>query len=35
MENNPLRVYTNVLDMIGSTPILKLNKLTKKHNIKC
>lgn len=35
MENNPLRVYNSTLDMIGSTPMLKLSNITKKHNIKC
>lgn len=35
MENNPLRVYNNVLEMIGSTPLLKVNKLREIHNIKC
>ena len=35
MEKNPLRVYNSTLDMIGSTPMLKLTNLTKLHNIKC
>ena len=35
MENNPLKIYNSTLEMIGSTPMLKLNNLTKKHNIKC
>lgn len=35
MENNPLRVYNSTLEMIGSTPMLKLNKLLIKHDIKC
>lgn len=35
MENNPLKIYSSTLEMIESTLMLKLNNLTKKHNIKC
>lgn len=35
MENNHLRIYDNVLQMIGSTPIIKINKLREVHQIKC
>ena len=35
MENNHLRKYDNVLEMIGSTPIIKVNKIKEIHGIKC
>lgn len=35
MENNPLRVYNNVIEMIGSTPLLRLNTVPKDHGVKC
>lgn len=35
MKKDTKRVYENVLEMIGSTPIIKLNQVPKDHGIKC
>lgn len=35
MKENVLRVYNNVTEAIGCTPMIKLNQLTKENNIKC
>lgn len=33
--NSKLRVFENVVETIGNTPIIKLNKIGKKNGIKC
>lgn len=33
--NSKLRVFENVVETIGNTPIVKLNKIGKKNGIKC
>ena len=33
MEKNHKRVYNNVLEMIGSTPLVKLNKVPLKYDV--
>lgn len=35
MLKNPLRVYDDITGAIGQTPMIRLNKVTKEHNIKC
>lgn len=35
MEKNPKRIYNNVIEMMGSTPLLKLNKYPKSRNTNC
>ena len=35
MENNPKRIYNNVVEMVGSTPLIKLNKYPKSRGVKC
>lgn len=35
MQRNPKRVFNNVTEAIGMTPLIKIDRLTKKHGIKC
>lgn len=35
MQDNPTRVYEDVVAAMGSTPIIRLNRVTKEHGIKC
>lgn len=35
MQSNPLRVYNDVVEAMGATPLIKLNHVTKDHGIKC
>lgn len=35
MHNNVLRVYSDITEAIGCTPMIKLNKIAKENNIKC
>ena len=35
MLKNPLKVYQDITECIGKTPLIRLNKVTKEYNIKC
>jgi cysteine synthase len=35
MKPNNKRVYNNILEVVGNTPMVKLNKLSKDYGIKC
>jgi cystathionine beta-synthase len=35
MLDNPLRVYDDIVEAMGQTPLVKLHKVTKDHGIKC
>jgi cystathionine beta-synthase len=35
MLTNPLRVYSNITEAIGFTPMIRLNKIAQENNIKC
>ena len=35
MQKNPKRVFNNVVEAIGYTPMIRLDRLAKKHGIKC
>lgn len=35
MIDNPLKVYKSVLEMIGKTPLVKLNRVPQMHGVKC
>ncbi len=35
MKSNPLRVYNDVVEAMGATPLIKLNRIAKDHGIKC
>jgi len=35
MQQNPLKVYDDVVGAMGATPLIKLNRVTKDHGIKC
>lgn len=34
-EHNEKNVYSNVLEVIGDTPLIKLNKIPKEAGLKC
>ena len=35
MKRNSLQVYKNVLEAIGNTPMIRLNKIVQNENVKC
>ena len=35
MLKNPLRIYENVLEAVGYTPMIRINKITQENNIQC
>ena len=35
MQKNPLKVFDNVADAVGFTPMIRLNKIPEEHGVKC
>lgn len=35
MRNLPKKIYNNVLEFIGNTPLIRINNICKKEGIKC